>query len=440
LFEQGGLGPQLAMYWVPEPGHQVDQLALRTHLQGALPAYMVPQHYVTLEALPLTPAGKVDRKSLPAPKVSSVATGNALESLRDDVDVAVAEIWQELLGVSEIGIDDDFFTLGGHSLLAVRFVNAVESKLGVSFTLTSLFSASTLRQVADAIRSGGGQFERGAIALRREPGAPRMFFICGVHMYRTVAVGLGQGIESYGVVVTADELLVAALQTNLTPDLDVAARVEEYLDAIRSVQAHGPYHLAGVSFGGVLAYEIARALRKAGEEVHTLALLDPILPRSVHTNRLGQLEHLIKADRIWSLGERLAKSLFGGRNTRQDGRGDGASHADAAQRLAELRDQQYTNAIAEWDKVAPTYDGDAMLFRATDVTDYPGLTIDRDLGWQRLIKGRLTIYDLPGSHLGILRPPNVHRLTAILRDRMIRRASQAHFVVTTPVESETASS
>jgi amino acid adenylation domain-containing protein len=435
LFEQGGLGPQLAVYWVPEPGDPVDQLALRTHLQGALPPYMVPQHYVALDALPLTPAGKVDRKSLPPPKVQTEASGTALESLRDDVDVAVAEIWQELLGVSEIGIEDDFFALGGHSLLAVRFVSAVESKLGVPFTLTSLFSASTLRQVADAIRSGGGQFERGAIALRRDPGAPRIFFICGVHMYRTVAVGLGPGIESYGVVVTADELLAAALHTNLAPDLDVAARVQEYLDAIRSVQAHGPYHLAGVSFGGVLAYEIARALRKAGEEVHTLALLDPILPTSVHTNRLGQLEHLIKADRIWSLGERLAKSLFrGGRNARHDSAG--APHADAAQRLAELRDQQYTNAIAEWDKTAPTYDGDALLFRATDATDYPGLTIDRDLGWQRLIKGRLSIHDLPGSHLGILRPPSSHRLTAILRDRIIRRASQAHVAVPTPAGPE----
>jgi len=434
LFESGPLGPQLVLYLVAEAGGTIDQLAVRTHLQGALPPYMLPQHYVILEALPLTPAGKVDRRALPPPKVQADASGTALESLRDDIDVAVAEIWQELLGVSEVGIDDDFFALGGQSLLAVRFVNAVETKLGISFTLTSLFSASTLRDVADAIRSGGGQFERGAIALRREPGAPRIFFICGVHMYRTAAVGLGQGIESYGVVVTADELLTAALHTNIAPTMDVPARVKEYVDTIREVQPRGPYHLSGVSFGGVLAYEIALALRAAGEEVHTLALLDPILPSSVHTNRLAQLEHLIKVDRIWSLGERLAKTLFGNRPGRT--KEAGASADASALRLGELRDQQYTNAIAEWDKIAPSYDGDAILFRATDVSDYPGLTIDRDLGWGRLIKGRLTIHDLPGTHLGILRPPNVHRLTAILRDRMIRRASQAHFVVPSAAGSE----
>jgi amino acid adenylation domain-containing protein len=435
LFEQGPLGPQLVLYLVADPGTTVDQLALRTHLQGALPAYMLPQHYVFLDALPLTPAGKVDRKALPPPKVQADASGTALESLRDDVDVAVAEIWQELLGVDEIGIDDDFFTLGGHSLLAVRFVTAVETKLGVPLTLTSLFSASTLREVADTIRSGGGQFERGAIVLRREPGAPRIFFICGVHMYRTAAAGLGQGIESYGVVITADELLTAALQTKVAPTMNMKARVKEYVDTIREVQPHGPYHLAGVSFGGVLAYEIALALRAAREEVHTLALLDPILPSSVHTNRLGQLEHLIKADRLWSLGERLAKTLFGNRTGREKGAGV-ASASDSAQRLGELRDQQYTNAIAEWDKIAPSYDGDAILFRATDVTDYPGLIIDRDLGWARLIKGKLTIHDVPGTHLGILRPPDVHRLTAILRERMIRRASQAHLVLPAAAGSE----
>jgi len=451
LLERAATGPQLCAYWVAEPGRNgdqpVDQTALRAYLQGNLPSYMLPQHYLALDALPLTPAGKVDRKALPAVETESPGIGSSLESLRDDIDVAVAEIWQELLGVSEVGLDDDFFALGGHSLLAVRFVTAVAFKLGVPFTLTSLFAASTLREVADTIRSGGGQFERGAVALRREPGAPRIFFICGVHLYRTAAVGLGRGIESYGVVVSADELLAAAMHTKMIPKMDLPACVAEYIRAIRAVQAHGPYHLSGVSFGGVLAYEIARSLRAAGEEVHTLALLDPVLPSAVRTNRLDQLEHLMKVDRIWSLGVRIAKRLLGERWLRRNARGSAgaggsgsaaASESFTAERLAEMRDQQYDNAMAEWDKTAPSYDGDIILFRATDLSDLPGLSIDPDLGWRRLIKGTLTIHDLPGNHLGILRPPNVQRLTAILRDRIVLRASRGHSIVTAPIGSETA--
>ena len=137
-------------------------------------------------------------------------------------------------------------------MLAVRFVSMVEARLGVWFSLAGLFAASTLRAVADAIRGGGGNFATGAVVLRKEPGSPRVFFICGVHPYRTAAHSLGQGIESYGVVVSADEQLMVALHTKTAPRVDVGQLVAEYLAALREAQPHGPYHLAAF-FGGALA-------------------------------------------------------------------------------------------------------------------------------------------------------------------------------------------
>jgi thioesterase domain-containing protein len=320
-------------------------------------------------------------------------------------------------------------------LLAVRFVAAVKARLGVPFSLATLFAAPTLREVSDAIRGGGGQLERGAVVLRREPGATRVFFICGVHLYRAAALALGEGFESHGVVVLGDELLEAALSTNTSPKVDVPTLLAEYFEAIRRVQPHGPYHLAGVSFGGVLAYELARALRAAGETIGTLALLDPVLPSSIQRDRLRQLQRHLNAEGLWKLGARVAKRLMGPppkggaaqnktddrTNDEIDGRPNATptskvdADAAAAVRLGELRNLAYDNAIAEWDKTAPSYDGDVVLFRALDVSKFGAAVVAPDLGWRRLVRGKLSIHELPGDHLGILERPNVERLAEILR-------------------------
>jgi amino acid adenylation domain-containing protein len=431
-----GQAAQLVAYWTADTG--VEVAALKAHLQKMLPPYMVPAHYVLMDAWPMTPAGKIDRKILPAPRVEAREGG---DPLRDDFDARVAEIWQELLGVTELGLEDDFFALGGQSLLAVRFVAAVKARLGVPFSLATLFAAPTLREVSDAIRDGGGRLERGAVVLRREPGAPRVFFICGVHLYRALALALGEGFESHGVVVLGDELLEAALGTNTSPKVDVPALLAEYFEAIRRVQPQGPYHLAGVSFGGVLAYELARALRAAGETIGTLALLDPVLPSSVQRDRLRQLQRHLKDEGIWKLGARVAKKLMGPQPNGGDAqdepddepnattptptpRSKVDADAAAAVRLGELRNQAYDNAIAEWDKTAPSYDGDAVLFRALDVSKFGDDSIVApDLGWRRLVHGKLFIHELPGNHLGILEKPNVARLAEILRQYL--RAERA---------------
>jgi len=371
----------------------------------------------------MTPAGKIDRKALPVPKAERVI--GASDALRDDVDVTVAEIWQELLGVGEIQLSDDFFALGGQSLLAVRFVATVKARLGIPFKLATLFGASTLREVADAIRSGGGQLERGAVLLRREPGATRVFFICGVHLYRHAALSLGPGFESYGVIVLADELMEEALRTGAAPKVDMPSLLTEYFEAIRRVQPHGPYNLAGVSFGGVLAYELARKLRASGEAVDLLALLDPILPSAVQRDRLKQLQYHMNAERIWNLGARVAKKLLGPEETNNVARPPGAAESEAAAKLGDMRNDAYVAAMAAWDKLAQPYDEDVLLFRAADVSMYAGVTIAPDLGWQRLVRGKLSVHELPGTHIGILEPPNVVRLAAVMRDHLKRAAPAA---------------
>ncbi|MGA4154863.1 amino acid adenylation domain-containing protein, partial [Ralstonia nicotianae] len=146
--------PRLVAYYVSDEA--IEAQTLREQLQASLPEYMVPAAYVRLERLPLTPNGKLDRKELPAPEGQAYAS-TAYEAPQGEVEVALAGIWQTLLGVERVGRHDDFFALGGHSLQAVRLVAQVRTQLGAELGLTELFAQPSLSAVAQAIVRGRGR-------------------------------------------------------------------------------------------------------------------------------------------------------------------------------------------------------------------------------------------------------------------------------------------
>jgi amino acid adenylation domain-containing protein len=124
---------------------------LRSFLKEHLPDYMVPATFVVLEALPLTPSGKVDRRALPAPEESSMQRDEGYIAPRTLTEQRLAEIWEELLGQKQVGINENFFELGGHSLLAVRMLAQVNATFQVKLSLPSLFENPTLQELAASI-------------------------------------------------------------------------------------------------------------------------------------------------------------------------------------------------------------------------------------------------------------------------------------------------
>jgi acyl carrier protein len=124
---------------------------LRSHLQATLPDYMIPAAFVVLERFPLTPNGKLDRKALPAPDMAQNAT--AYIAPTSDLEAALCAIWQELLGVERVGMNDDFFKLGGHSLLAIRMLTQVRQQLGVAVALNGVFGEPTVAGLARVIET-----------------------------------------------------------------------------------------------------------------------------------------------------------------------------------------------------------------------------------------------------------------------------------------------
>jgi len=167
---------RLIAYVVPQAAAQLDPSQMRDVLRGTLPDYMLPHNVVVLEAMPLLPNGKIDRKSLPAPAGPALTSKPKGEPPRNDLERSVASAMQAVLKVADIGVSDDFFSLGGHSLLAARLVGQINRELGMHLSLRTLFESPTVEKLARAIekaRGGDAEPTRPPIVRReRQDSAP----------------------------------------------------------------------------------------------------------------------------------------------------------------------------------------------------------------------------------------------------------------------------
>ncbi|MEZ0068066.1 amino acid adenylation domain-containing protein [Streptacidiphilus sp. MAP12-20] len=143
---------RLVAYVVPEAGRGLDLAMLRHSLAGTLPDYMVPTAFVALDALPITPNGKLDRKALPVPAITASETSRRP---RDQREETLCRLYSEILGVPGVGIDDDFFALGGHSLLVTRLISKVRTAFGVELSIQAVFGARTVARLVEEFETAG---------------------------------------------------------------------------------------------------------------------------------------------------------------------------------------------------------------------------------------------------------------------------------------------
>ncbi|WP_238211649.1 non-ribosomal peptide synthetase [Pseudomonas sp. PAGU 2196] len=259
---------QLLAYYT---GESFPVEALRSALLGRLPTFMVPALFVHLQALPLNPNGKLDRKALPLPDTDALQR-RVYQAPEGETETLLAAIWAELLGVERVGRHDNFFELGGHSLAAIRLVDKM-TKTGLKVAINDVFQHPSVALLAARLGSPDAA-HRGVIRVRAGGSQTPLFLVhefTGLDFYFPV---LGQHLPGdfalYGLPgIPADQ---AQPQT-----LECLARYQ--IDQMRSVQPHGPYRLAGWSFGGVLAFEMANQLLGVDEEVEFLGLIDTYVPR-----------------------------------------------------------------------------------------------------------------------------------------------------------------
>jgi amino acid adenylation domain-containing protein/FkbM family methyltransferase len=253
------------------PTYLVDQLVtpqeLRAFLAKRLPEYMVPAAYVSLDALPLTPNGKLDLQRLPAPDGDAYAA-TGYEAPIGDIEIKLAEIWQETLQLDRVGRRDNFFELGGHSILAVRMLTLLED-LDDSLTLADLFAHPTIESLAKKIEAAGKRTSPNTAVCVREGGSEPPLFLVHPSNYgyfgRGFAEHLAPGFPVYDLpprpLTDASEFTVEGMAMRL-------------VQMMRDVQPQGPYRIAGYSGGGPIVYEVATQLIGADQKVDFLGMFD----------------------------------------------------------------------------------------------------------------------------------------------------------------------
>jgi len=245
---------------------------LRSFLRERLPNYMVPGSLIRVETIPLTPNGKVDPQGLPDPESDATETGRECVEPRDEMERVLCRIWAETLKLERVGIDDDFFTIGGHSLLAAKLFSRLDEQFGRSLPLSVLFSAPTVRALAERYRTAPQQQFRSLVALRKSGSLTPVFAVPGVYGnvlgFAELCRELGPEQPFYG-------LQSLGLDGSTAPLTSIEEIAKLNISELLAVQPQGPYAIIGACFGATVAYEMARQLLAEGVDIAYLGLLDP---------------------------------------------------------------------------------------------------------------------------------------------------------------------
>ncbi|MCB2102390.1 MAG: amino acid adenylation domain-containing protein, partial [Rhodobacterales bacterium] len=268
---------RLVAYVVPNgDGTPVDAGAIRAFMLKRLPDYMVPGQVMALDALPLSPNGKVDRAALPQLDRQAANGGAEKVPPRDALETSLVRIWEDILDVRPVGIHDNFFDLGGHSLMALRIQTRIEKALAVTVPATALFETPTVAALAERLRRRQDSASA-RLLVEVQPAGDRRPFFCvaaghgDVMRFASLSQHMGTGRPFMALVPPRGP-------DGKPPRLVLTDLAAEYVDEILTVQRDGPFLIAGFSLGGVVALEVARQITARGHRVGAMVLLDTVHP------------------------------------------------------------------------------------------------------------------------------------------------------------------
>jgi amino acid adenylation domain-containing protein len=408
---------------------QVDDL--RRFLKEKLPDYMVPSAFVIIDALPLAPSGKVDRRALPALEQVSREPDSTFVPPRDELEYQITEIWEKVLGIKHIGVRDDFFKLGGSSLLGMVMFDQIEKLTGKYFPPATLLYASTIEQIVGLIRKGreGGTTSPSSITAIHTTGSkPPIFLIHGadgnIILYRDLARRLGPDQPVYG-------LQPKNLDTQQPVFTTVEDMASQYLREIIAFQPQDPYFLGGYCLGGSIAYEIAQQLIARGKTVALLVLMEtynyskakhPSLVDNVYYY-MQRVEFHFRNFLLLNSKEKLAfikGKIIAVKRRRNVWLG---MLSMKLSRKVVFRNKQASNLYQLWkvnDKAASVYKPKAYPGRMVQfitIKEYARYR-SAEVGWDKLSTGELEVQRLPLYPAGMLVEPFVQILAKKIRTRL----------------------
>src|SRR5271165_2557179 len=398
---------RLVGYVVLREGAQLESSVLQEHVRQSLPEFMVPSSVVILEAFPLTPNGKVDRRALPPPDSSQIATAEKLAP-RDDLEMILVRIWEKVLGVPNIGVNDNYFDLGGHSVLAVRLLAEVEKVVGRKIPLASLFRGSTVASLAKLLGEGSeSETEPLVTEFQSGNGASPPIFALAAPGARALGYGnlsrhfgLGQAfykLQAQGPIARGRPLNLAELR----------GLAQQYVAGMQAIQPNGPYYLVAMCGGCQIAEQMILQLEAQGQEVKLFAILDTWVMEFAH-RRWGW--HLLGYQQRW---HRLR-------------------NATARERVSwlkcalENRVRIWTRkaqASRPWDErywpknfTPPRFQAPIVLFKRPKQPYY--YIDDPTMGWGGRSEGGVAIHEIKAVHHEFLREPHTQSIGRVIMARL----------------------
>ena len=400
-----GVGPLINS---PAKAHHIGTLMerLRSRAEQWLPTFMVPSVFVPMSRLPLLPSGKLDRKALPSPDLSTRVTDTPARTPQEQV---VCDLFAETLMLPAVGVEDDFFALGGHSLLATRLVSRIHSAFGVEVGVRALFEAPTPAGMT-ALIARGDHPDSFSVLLPLRPNGSAAPVFC-MHPGGGISwcyAGLMRWLPSENPLYGLQARGVGGTQS--LPE-SLTEMADDYVEQIRAVQPTGRYHLLGWSFGGVVAHAVATRLQADGQDVALLALLDAY--PNVDSGRERFDPAAARAELLSAAGlSGNEQSAAGTERLRTVTRELDVGLANLDQRGIESVIDIFVNNARILRAHRPArFRGDPVFFRAGRVPRTDGRSVT---DWTDFVDGEIRRHDVDCEHIDMMRPQPLSEIGRVL--------------------------
>ncbi|AYN66674.1 non-ribosomal peptide synthetase [Euzebyella marina] len=423
-----GVDNRLVAYLLIKEGHaeEVVKEKWRQGLAKQLPAHFVPHEFMVLSEMPKTLNGKIDKKALQQLVLDQPShVSNSFTAPRTEEEIMVAEVWQECLQLEAIDIHANFFELGGHSLTAVKVMALLEQRSGKRLPLSSLLEYSTISKFATLFESRSSAENaswKSLVPIKASGSRPPLYIVHGGGLNVLIFNALGKYLD-------VDQPVYGLQAKGLNGIDEPLGSVEEmashYLSEIMEANASGPYLLAGYSFGGIIAYEMAKQLLAQKKTVAMLGLFDTyVFPPYYHKTALKRKWAIAKytfgkffyvLHKVVTDKEALLERINGrAEDIKQLLRNDGSSkeeqHQIRYQQPLKL-DQKNNEAMSKY-HIVPI-DIEVDLFRVEKDTFY--VHDKKYMGWNELAKKGVKVHSIPGDHTLIFSPPHDKKSAEILQ-------------------------
>jgi amino acid adenylation domain-containing protein len=408
--KENSAGETIIVAYIVPDRHPIDLSDVRSFLKIKLTDYMMPSTIEILDALPLTPNNKLDRNRLPAPSREHLT----IVAPRDQLEQQLVKIWEKVLDIKQIGINDSFFDLGGNSLVALQLFAEIDKIWDKKLLLAVLLQSPTIAELAKIIRIG--ELPDWSPLVLLKPGKDISPLFCihpiggNLFDYHILSKKLDDRRPIYG-------LQPRGIDGKEQPIDRIEDMASYFIQAIQTIQPQGPYFIMGYSFGGIVAFDLARQLTEQGEKVAFLGLLDircPIIKElatpfgewlnvqldRIRTMTLKQQFHYLMEKLFYPKSQVYRDEIV-------------ATLSDLDIFTPELVKVLDCNVQAAKEYQPTVFAGKATLFWS----EYQNWYIKKHptLGWGEVVADGLDTQRIPGNHTTLMQEPHVQVLARKLR-------------------------